>query len=229
MASESSTTTHVTPAPNVAFECEKGSIAFNNGIILRSKSKKTVIGTHHAQEPVAIADTTQRESGEDKGYPRPNRESESARSYLISSVHSESSPGSDTLSHALRVHELHSASGVTELQIKKNPELLTFKGNQSSPSIFLEQRTGDPSLHYKFTCSTNHFMQEHETKATKNVMEEQMDTNAEITFMGAIALDQIIEEAESDVEYMPNDEILSILGDDEEEFGDSDNEFSIPN
>ncbi|GKE71668.1 hypothetical protein Tco_1529740, partial [Tanacetum coccineum] len=65
--------------------------------------------------------------------------------------------------------------------------------------------------------------------ATKNVMEEQMDTNAEITFMGDTALDQIIKEAESDVEYMPDDKIISILGDEEEEFGDSDNEFSIPN
>ncbi|GJX64703.1 hypothetical protein Tco_0299046 [Tanacetum coccineum] len=243
MASESSTTTHVTPAPNVAFECEKGAIAFNNGIVFdfssinglsysknyvglptketvkamntngtidKSLSGTTVQSTTQSKAPTdkksqkkkissssepkastysleasesveevanqpsiaatknvtilnlrgTTSDHSQTylgESGEDKGYPRPNRESESARLYLISSVHSESSLRSDTLRKI------------------------------------------------------------------------QMDTNAEITFMGDTALDQIIKEAESDVEYMPDDKIISILGDDEEEFGDSDNEFSIPN
>nr|GEU35919.1 retrovirus-related Pol polyprotein from transposon TNT 1-94 [Tanacetum cinerariifolium] len=66
-------------------------------------------------------------------------------------------------------------------------------------------------------------------KATKNMVEEQMETNAEITFMGATALDQIMEEADSDVESMLNDEILSISKDDDEEFGDSDNEFYVSN
>ncbi|GJW09431.1 putative reverse transcriptase domain-containing protein [Tanacetum coccineum] len=122
------------------------------------------------------------ESGEDKGYPRPNRESESTHSYPISSVHPESTPGSDTLrfimpdvepenyrlckdlqhppykSQTLRVPELHSAFGVTESQNKKNPK--------------------------------------------------------------------IMEEDDSDLESMPDDEIMSISGDDNED-ADSDRELSI--
>ncbi|GKD39559.1 hypothetical protein Tco_1259766 [Tanacetum coccineum] len=61
-------------------------------------------------------------------------------------------------------------------------------------------------------------------KANEHV-EDQMDTDVEITFMGATVLDQVMEEVESDLEFMPNDEIMSISGDDDD-LADSDKEIS---
>ncbi|GJX06156.1 hypothetical protein Tco_0194088, partial [Tanacetum coccineum] len=95
--------------------------------------------SNHSQNSVG-------ESGEDKGYPRPKKESASTHSYPIFFIHSEFAPGTDTLmfitpdvdpknyrlgkdlqhpvheSQTLRVVELHSASGVTELQNKREHE-----------------------------------------------------------------------------------------------------------
>ncbi|GKE82421.1 hypothetical protein Tco_1552421 [Tanacetum coccineum] len=153
-------------------------------------------------------------------------------------------------SQTLRVPELHIAYGVTESQNKRVPTVLTFEGTELSPSVFLRQRTGDPSLHYKFTFSANHLMQVHETKVAKNkdedplaidyrirslgnvkldqVMRDQQNDDAEITFMGATSFDQDMEEAHSDMEFMPDDEILSISRDGNEE-DDFDRELSMVN
>ncbi|GJU89191.1 hypothetical protein Tco_1301614 [Tanacetum coccineum] len=49
------------------------------------------------------------------------------------------------------------------------------------------------------------------------IMKVQQDDDAEITFMRATAFDQVVEEADSDVESMPDDEILSISRDDDKE------------
>nr|GEX43426.1 hypothetical protein [Tanacetum cinerariifolium] len=172
-------------------------------------------------------------------------QSQHMHSYPISYVHHESALGSDTLrfitpdvdpentrlckdlqhpahgSQTLRVPELHSASRVTESQNKKNPKLLTFEGIESSHSVFLGQRTGDPSLHYKFTFLTNHLMQEHETLVDKNLKDPLA------TDYGIRSLRNVIKEAESNVESMSDDEILYISGDDDEEFGDSKNELYV--
>nr|GEY61818.1 hypothetical protein [Tanacetum cinerariifolium] len=172
-------------------------------------------------------------------------QSQHMHSYPISYVHHESVLGSDTLrfitpdvdlkntrlckdlqhpaheSQTLRVPELHSASRVTESQNKKNPKLLTFEGIESSPSVFLGQRTGDPSLHYKFTFLTKHLMQEHETLVDKNLKDPLA------TDYGIQSLRNVMEEAESNVESMSDDEILYIFGDDDEEFGDSENELYV--
>ncbi|GKB99401.1 hypothetical protein Tco_0985538 [Tanacetum coccineum] len=75
--------------------------------------------------------------------------------------------------------------------------------------------------------STTAIKNEHETKANENVVEDHMDTDAGITFMGATTPDKIIEEAESDVESMPDDEILFILGDDDEELEDITTNISV--
>ncbi|GJW66900.1 hypothetical protein Tco_0121324 [Tanacetum coccineum] len=210
----------------------------------RSKSKNTVTGTQHVEEPVATADTTHildasesaeelrnqpstivtekvtilnlkgiarnhsqtslGESGEDKGDPRPDRESEPTHSYPIFSEYSESALGSDTLmfimhdidsensrlykdlkhpaheSQTIKVPELHLASRVTESQNKRLLKVLTFEGTELSPSVFLRKHTGDPSLHYKFTFSTNHLMQEHETKVAKNKEEDPLSIDSRI-------------------------------------------------
>ncbi|GJV06356.1 hypothetical protein Tco_1344012 [Tanacetum coccineum] len=45
-------------------------------------------------------------------------------------------------------------------------------------------------------------------------MKDQVNDDVEITFMGATTFDQNMEEVESDVEFMPDDEIRSISGDD---------------
>ncbi|GKA91765.1 hypothetical protein Tco_0813690 [Tanacetum coccineum] len=58
------------------------------------------------------------------------------------------------------------------------------------------------------------------------VIKEQHDDDAEITFMGATALDQVMKEANSDLESMPDDEIMSISMDDDEE-ADSDRELYV--
>ncbi|GJT32733.1 hypothetical protein Tco_0923152, partial [Tanacetum coccineum] len=152
------------------------------------------------------------ESGEDKGYPRPNRESQLALPYLISSVHHESAPGSNTLrfitpdvdlensrlckdlqhlayeSQIQRVLEPHSVSMVTESQNKKNPKVLTFEGIESSPSVFLGQHTRDPSLHYKFKFSTKHLIHEHETLVDEN-LEDPLATDSGIRSLGNVDLD----------------------------------------
>ncbi|GJR24267.1 hypothetical protein Tco_0972794, partial [Tanacetum coccineum] len=43
-------------------------------------------------------------------------------------------------------------------------------------------------------------------------MKDQVNDDVEITFLGATAFDQNMEEVESDVEFMPDDEIRSISG-----------------
>ncbi|GKA99328.1 hypothetical protein Tco_0827265 [Tanacetum coccineum] len=198
----------------------------------RAMPKKQVDETQHAEEPVATDITKSLDASKSVEEERvvkiratrPNRDSVSARSCPISLVHLESAPGSDTL----RVPELHSAFGVTESQNKKNPKVLTFEGTESSPSVFLGQRTGDPSLHYKFTFSTNHLMEELENiKVAKNVVKGQVVTDAGIISLGTVDLDQVIEEAESDLESMPDDDIMSISRDDDEELDDFDKEFSV--
>ncbi|GKD25595.1 hypothetical protein Tco_1231809 [Tanacetum coccineum] len=45
-------------------------------------------------------------------------------------------------------------------------------------------------------------------------IKDQVNDDVEITFLGAAAFDQNMEEVESNVEFMPDDEIRSILGDD---------------
>ncbi|GJZ59503.1 hypothetical protein Tco_0615319 [Tanacetum coccineum] len=151
-------------------------------------------------------------------------------------------------SQSLRVHEPHSASWVIASQNKRVPKVLTFEGTELSPSVFLGQRTGDPPLHYKFTFSTNHLMHEHKTKSVENeeedplainfrikslgnvdldqIMKDQQDADTEITLIGSSTFDQEIEEAESDVESIPGDEILSISGEDNDE-DESDKELSV--
>ncbi|GJU94512.1 hypothetical protein Tco_1319268 [Tanacetum coccineum] len=186
-----------------------------------SMPKKPFIETQHAEESEATADIPKsldaskpteevvyqpNTAAIEKGYLRPNKESVLVRSCPISSIHLESAPGSDTFrflkpdvdpensrlckdlqhptneSQTQRVPELHSASRVTKSQNKKNPMVLTFKGTESSPSVFLGHHTIDPSL--------------------------------------------FIEKAESDLESIPDDEITSISGDDDE-LVDSEKELSV--
>nr|GEY67781.1 hypothetical protein [Tanacetum cinerariifolium] len=121
---------------------------------------------------------------------------------------------------------------------KRVPKVLTFEGIELLPSVFLGQRISVPYLYYKFTSLTNHLMQEHKTLVDENLedplainsgirslgkadldqeIKDQVNDDAEITFMGATAFDQVMEEADSNVESILDDEVLSIYGDDDEE------------
>nr|GEV24247.1 hypothetical protein [Tanacetum cinerariifolium] len=53
-------------------------------------------------------------------------------------------------------------------------------------------------------------------KADENVVEEKMYNDVGITFIAATTFDQVMEEAKSDLEFIPNDEIMSISKDDDE-------------
>ncbi|GJU21768.1 hypothetical protein Tco_1155110, partial [Tanacetum coccineum] len=138
------------------------------------------------------------ESGEDKGYPGPNRESVLARSYPISFVHLESAPGNNTL------------------------RFLT-------PDVDPENYRLCKDLQYHAHQSQTLRVAELQSifRADENVVEEKMDNDFEITFMGTMAFDQVMEEAESNLKSMPNDEIMSIFGDDDKELADSENELSV--
>nr|GEZ81444.1 hypothetical protein [Tanacetum cinerariifolium] len=60
------------------------------------------------------------------------------------------------------------------------------------------------------------------------LMKDQKGDDAESTLVGTTIIDQEIKEVESDVEFMPDDEILSFFGDDNKE-DDSDNELYVAN
>ncbi|GKB62680.1 hypothetical protein Tco_0918866 [Tanacetum coccineum] len=111
-------------------------------------------------------------------------------------------------SQTLRVPEPQPTFEVTKSQHKKDPKVLTFEETKQSSSFSLGQR-GDPSLHYKFTFSTNTFMQEPETHT---------DDDVGIQFLGSITVDEVMKDAFSDPEAMPDDEIMSMFeGEDKSE------------
>ncbi|GJU15135.1 hypothetical protein Tco_1143101 [Tanacetum coccineum] len=186
-----------------------------------SGQKKTVTETQHAEEPVATVDTTQSleasESAEEvANQPKPT----TAKKDLQHPAH-----GSQTL----KVPDLHSASRVTESQNKKNPKVLTFEGTKSSPLVFLGHRTSDPSLYYKFTFSTNHLMLEHETKVNEYV-EDPLATNSRIQSLGNVDLDQLMKEQKDDdveITFMGAMALDQVMDDDDE--AGSDRELSVVN
>ncbi|GKB12339.1 hypothetical protein Tco_0846262 [Tanacetum coccineum] len=77
------------------------------------------------------------------------------------------------------------------------------------------RHTGNLSLHYKFTLSTNHLMREHEIKGVEN-KEDPLTIEYGIQSLGNV---------DSDLESITDDEIMSISRDDNEE-ADSDQELS---
>ncbi|GJW46520.1 hypothetical protein Tco_0078166 [Tanacetum coccineum] len=84
-----------------------------------------------------------------------------------------------------------------------------------SPSAKINHET--PASQEKW--STDNHILEHETIVDENV-EDPLATDSGIRLLGNVDLDQIMkvmEEADSDVESMPDDEILSISGDDDKE------------
>ncbi|GKE54452.1 hypothetical protein Tco_1489608 [Tanacetum coccineum] len=87
-------------------------------------------------------------------------------------------------SQTLRVYEFNSASKVTKSQIKRVPKVLTFERTKLSPSVFLGQHISDLPLHYKFTFSNNHLMQEHKTKGDENEKEDPLAVDYGIRYLG---------------------------------------------
>ncbi|GJR55697.1 hypothetical protein Tco_1406218 [Tanacetum coccineum] len=114
-------------------------------------------------------------------------------------------------SQTLRVDELHSASGVTELQNKRVPKNMKLRLLRMRDPLAIDSRIrslGNVDL--------------------DQVIRYQKNDDVEITFIGATAFYQVMEEADFDVESMHDDEIPSISRDDNEE-DDSDRELSVAN
>ncbi|GJV86646.1 uncharacterized mitochondrial protein-like protein [Tanacetum coccineum] len=126
----------------------------------------------------------------------------------------------------------HAEESVTTADATKSletSELAEELRNHPNPADSKKgQRTGDPNLHYKFTFSTNYFMQEHVT-LVEEAVEDPLVTNSRIRSLGNVNIDQAVnmeaeenkEEADSDLESMPDDEIMSVSGNEDEE-ADSD-------
>ncbi|GJX37704.1 hypothetical protein Tco_0251007 [Tanacetum coccineum] len=107
---------------------------------------------------------------------------------------------------------------VTETQHAEEPVATADTTQSLDASKFL---TLDVDLKNSRLCKDL----QHPAHEANEHVEDQMDTDVEITFMGATVLDQVMEEVESDLEFMPNDEIMSISGDDDD-LADSDKEIS---
>ncbi|GKB76319.1 hypothetical protein Tco_0943214 [Tanacetum coccineum] len=165
--------------------------------VKQSKSKETVADTQHVEESMVTANTTQRECGEEKGYPQPNRELESAHSYPIFSVHSESASESDTLRFITPDVDPENSRHCKDLQhpAHESQTLRVPKLNSASKVVECEE-------------------------------EDPLAVDSRLWSLGATDLDLAIKEADSDVESVHDDEILSIFGDDNRE-DDSDRELSV--
>ncbi|GJR51732.1 hypothetical protein Tco_1402253 [Tanacetum coccineum] len=208
--------------------------------IVKESSKKKVAATQLSEESVATADATKSleasvSAEELRNQPKP-ADAEKGQHTGDLSLHykltNEKSPKSNRLLRGLNYH----------------------------PRSSYDKRIGDPSLHYKFTFSTNHLMHVHETIVEEvvkdsgitslgNVTFEELyghdssigtdespfdtkseikftrkekvvqaihDDAVEITLIGS-SIDQEMHEADYDLKSMPDDEIMSVSGNKEED------------
>ncbi|GKD91797.1 hypothetical protein Tco_1371634 [Tanacetum coccineum] len=84
----------------------------------------------------------------------------------------------------------------------------------------VEESPFDTESEIKFTRKVGMLV----TKAKKNLKDHEMDDVVEITLTGSSKVDQELEQDDSDLESMPEDEISSVLGNDDNDDDDDDDD-----
>ncbi|GJX44498.1 hypothetical protein Tco_0261174 [Tanacetum coccineum] len=128
------------------------------------------------------------ESGEDQGYPQPNRDLESAHLYLISFVRFESTPGIDTLRFITPDVNPKNSRLSKDLQQPAYESNVAF---DQAVNMKVEESPFDTESKIKFIEKVD--------------LNQEMKDNVDINFMGSSSFDQVMEEANSDLESIPDD------------------------
>ncbi|GJW93967.1 retrovirus-related pol polyprotein from transposon TNT 1-94 [Tanacetum coccineum] len=182
--------------------------------VRKSQSKKQVTKTQHVKESMSTADATKSTSNNHSQTSLGDRELESSHPYLIYSVHFESTPGNDTLKFITPDVDPENSRLCKELK---------HHAHESQALRVLEL----------------HLVSGEHVKLVEEIVEDPLAINSGIKSLGNVNLDELLkdkivnvgaedkmEEADSELESMPNDEVISILGNEDEE-EDSDRELSI--
>ncbi|GJT54593.1 hypothetical protein Tco_0989647, partial [Tanacetum coccineum] len=292
MDSKSSATKHVTPAPNVAFECNKGILAFNNGIAFLEP--KTPLYQPMLKILSNCYATTNTITFTLSCFEKPlsfNLGDFSTITGLKYSENNEALPPKETVRAGLETMGLLATQpkALTDKKSKKKKNLSSSKPNTSTyVRRFKQMKTVVETQHAEEPVATAETTQSLEasesadkvanwleTTAAKKiitpgvdpensrlckdlqhhaheidenledplatdsgiqslgnvnldqVMEKQANNDAEITFMRVVPFDQVMKEANSNMESMPDDDIFSISRYDDEEFGYSEKKLFV--